>query len=295
MKELLKVSQNRIGDDKVNSVSARELHIVLEVKKDFSDWIKVQIKRAMLEENIDYIKVWSDTQKGIYFLRETELLQKFKTVQQATASGWQSDYTLTLDSCLIINQKISFNPNTVKVAKSISKFIKEKIIIKEQNREEVVFFKELELTLKAMNIEIETQFKVLNYRLDGYIPQYNLAIEFDEKHHKITSNKKKDKNREEDIIKELQCNFLRLSSDEHNNFNIGLVIKEIFNYKEENFSKRQNKILEDLKNRKLSTKELSEKLGFSKSTILKDLKILLTNDKIEKIKSGRNVYYKIKL
>jgi phage anti-repressor protein len=57
MKELLKVSQNRIGDDKVNSVSARELHKALDVKKDFSDWIKVQIKRAGLEENIDYIVI----------------------------------------------------------------------------------------------------------------------------------------------------------------------------------------------------------------------------------------------
>jgi phage anti-repressor protein len=57
MKELLKVSQNRIGDDKVNSVSARELHVVLGVSKDFSSWIKAQLNRGFFVENIDYIVV----------------------------------------------------------------------------------------------------------------------------------------------------------------------------------------------------------------------------------------------
>jgi phage anti-repressor protein len=98
MTELIKVSKERIGNESVNSVSARELHKELDVKKPFTHWIKAQVKRAGLEENIDYIVVWSDAQKGIAFLSEAKLLEKFKSVQQATASGWESDYILTLDS-----------------------------------------------------------------------------------------------------------------------------------------------------------------------------------------------------
>ena len=98
MQEIINISQNRIGDNTVNSVSARELHTRLEVKKDYSDWIKVQVKRGMFDKHIDYIVLWSDPLKGVAILSETELLKKFKSVQQATASGWQSDYILTLDT-----------------------------------------------------------------------------------------------------------------------------------------------------------------------------------------------------
>jgi anti-repressor protein len=57
MKELLKVSQNRIGDDKVNSVSARELHKALGLaKSQFNRWIKTNLlDNPFFTENIDYI------------------------------------------------------------------------------------------------------------------------------------------------------------------------------------------------------------------------------------------------
>ena len=37
-----------IGAESVKTCNARSVHAELGVKKDFSDWIKVQIKRAML-------------------------------------------------------------------------------------------------------------------------------------------------------------------------------------------------------------------------------------------------------
>jgi len=55
MRELIKISQELIGDETVNSVDARELYETLELTKDFSNWIKSQIKSLGLEENIDYI------------------------------------------------------------------------------------------------------------------------------------------------------------------------------------------------------------------------------------------------
>lgn len=59
--ELVKIEHNQIAGKTVQTANARELHTFLEVKKDFSDWIKAQIKRAMLTEGNDYITV---PQKG---------------------------------------------------------------------------------------------------------------------------------------------------------------------------------------------------------------------------------------
>ena len=57
MEELLPVRKN--GENKV--VNARHLHAFLEIGKDFSTWIKVQIQRCDLVENQDF-QVF--TQKG---------------------------------------------------------------------------------------------------------------------------------------------------------------------------------------------------------------------------------------
>jgi len=43
------------------TTDARELHVFLEIRRDFSSWVKAQIKRADLIENKDFIKL---TQKG---------------------------------------------------------------------------------------------------------------------------------------------------------------------------------------------------------------------------------------
>jgi phage anti-repressor protein len=99
MNELIQISNRKIGDNFVNSVSARELHKALGVKKDFTNWIKAQITRGMFDKDIDFMVVWHDAQKGVVnFLTEEELLQKFQTVQQAVRNGYQSDYILTLDT-----------------------------------------------------------------------------------------------------------------------------------------------------------------------------------------------------
>ncbi len=169
-------------------------------------------------------------------------------------------------------------------------FTKTEIFI---SRQETEFGKELKNFIKTIyNLEVETQYPVKNYRLDFYIPELNLAIEFDEKHHKY--QKEKDEKRENEIKDILNCKFARVFEEQSIGEQLGFVIKAINEEpkKEISLSKRQKQILEYLQNHKLSTKELSKKLGFSKSTILKDLKFLIENEQIEKIKSGRNVFYK---
>ena len=71
------------NDILIRAIDARELHKTLELKKDYSNWIKTQINRAYLQENVDYIKVHS---KG-------EDIN-----QQLTKVGNRIEYFITLDA-----------------------------------------------------------------------------------------------------------------------------------------------------------------------------------------------------
>ena len=52
MKELIKITNH---DTLTNSVLARDLHKTLEIGKDYSNWIKAQIVRADLTQDVDFI------------------------------------------------------------------------------------------------------------------------------------------------------------------------------------------------------------------------------------------------
>lgn len=58
----ISIIEESIGGSAVQSVNARDLHAGLGVGKDFSSWIKAQIKRADLVENKDFLTF---TQKGV--------------------------------------------------------------------------------------------------------------------------------------------------------------------------------------------------------------------------------------
>ena len=95
------------------------------------------------------------------------------------------------------------------------------------DRFETTFFNKLSDTLSALNIELETQFNVLSYRVDGYIADYNLVIEYDEAQHFVEPQKSKEEKRERKIIKAIDCQVVRLNYQNTDAFNIGLVISEI--------------------------------------------------------------------
>ena len=76
---LVPILSTTFNNQEVNSVSAKELHKALELKRDFSTWIKKQIERAELTENVDFIVF---TQKG----------------ENPKGGRPEQDYILTLDS-----------------------------------------------------------------------------------------------------------------------------------------------------------------------------------------------------
>lgn len=56
--DLIAIEERRIGEEN-RAVSARHLRAALGVKRDFTNWIKAQLKRAKLVEGEDFAKVYA--------------------------------------------------------------------------------------------------------------------------------------------------------------------------------------------------------------------------------------------
>lgn len=95
-------------------------------------------------------------------------------------------------------------------------------------RKETEFFLELSQSLKGFEegLTLYQQYNVLDYKVDGYIKELNLVIEYDEPYHMYTE--KEDIIRQVKIEKALNCRILRISSEDTNAKNIGLVFGEMF-------------------------------------------------------------------
>jgi hypothetical protein len=88
--------------------------------------------------------------------------------------------------------------------------------------------------------------------------------------------------------KNIKNEWFKLSSRDINS-----IIKEIVKLTNIDYlTDRQQKILKILQN-KTSTINLSKEIGVSKTTILKELKILIKQNKIQKIRNGRNITYQL--
>ena len=92
LEELLPIRTN--GENKV--VNARYLHAFLEIGKDFSNWMKVQIKRCDLVENQDY-QVFP--QKGEQNIYEDDFLLTQKGEQKDGRGGHNKiEYALSIEA-----------------------------------------------------------------------------------------------------------------------------------------------------------------------------------------------------
>lgn len=59
--QIIKTTAKQIGEETLQTVNSRELWQELGVQKDYSDWIKTQLKTLDFEENLDFLKL---PQKG---------------------------------------------------------------------------------------------------------------------------------------------------------------------------------------------------------------------------------------
>lgn len=93
-------------------------------------------------------------------------------------------------------------------------------------RPEIEFLSALLEVLEPFGYKCIRQYPVLSYRIDCYIEDLNVAIEYDEKDHRSYSHEQHE-GRQECIEKELGCRFIRVSDRESHLYNIGLIMKEL--------------------------------------------------------------------
>ena len=116
------------------------------------------------------------------------------------------------------------NIQKLELIKSLN--LTEKIVL--TSPKEIEFIDQLEETLKPFNLIGVRQYKISSYKLDYYIPSLNLAIEYDENAHQSYSYETHE-GRQKEIEAILKCRFIRVTDNNTDNFNIGLVLKEMFN------------------------------------------------------------------
>lgn len=107
-----------------------------------------------------------------------------------------------------------------------NKLISENFIFVFEPRKEINFFKSLKDFLVPFNIEIKTQFNCHKYKIDCYIKDLDLVIEYDENFHKYYDHKS-EQTREEFIKNKLKCNIIRISDKYSDATNLGIIINKL--------------------------------------------------------------------
>ena len=118
------------------------------------------------------------------------------------------------------------------INKTISEFLLNFADIKQfhsYTRFELAFIDTLNEALNELGITGVRQFSVGKYKIDFYIPKLNIVVEYDEKHHQLSTNIQSDKIRQDYIEKELNCKFIRCDYKDSDIKNVMKVVKYIHN------------------------------------------------------------------
>ena len=122
---------------------------------------------------------------------------------------------------------------------------------------------------------MQTQYRVLNYKIDLYFLDYKLAIEVDEKGHDYRRIDYEIK-RQKAIEKEVSCEFIRINPDEKF-FNVFKVKNEIYRHTIKSIKKLTEKSTKEYLIDKLSKRLLGLEFKKNNSIKSKALKHIVKN------------------
>lgn len=181
---------NSHGDKRVCCMSMRDMYNFFEYKTKYVNWIDRYIKKLKLKEGVDY----------------------FKEMKESTGGRPSCNHMFTLDLGEFVFQRETFK------------------MCFGGNKKEYVFFSQLEEVLSHSKLlsrpHVLYQYKILEYRVDCYFPDYNICIEYDEIYHNAERQKKKDAQRQARIELEGDYTFIRVKEGQENK-GIGEIIKEL--------------------------------------------------------------------
>jgi phage anti-repressor protein/very-short-patch-repair endonuclease len=188
-----------------NRVYGEEIHCAIESKnKNYRDWLNDKIQYADLKEGKDF----------------------FTKILPSTGGRPKTQYEFTINAI----KKICLVERTKK-AQLVYKYICEldgiEVLYEPKTRKELLFEININEILQGIT-KIIPQYQVLNYRIDFYLPEINLAIEYDEKAHE--SKTISDNKRELEIKKEHKfIKFIRVKEGEEN-VGLNMILKELFHW-----------------------------------------------------------------
>lgn len=183
----------------------------------------------LLEEHVDYVSLGNPINHHLIQPLGYDLLRELRNKNNAfliSASGVSKLLNIKRD-IKITTQKIEkfflaiFEENSYKFVNTVSS-------------KEGRFIELLRPILKDLKVDFETQFWVLNrkYRLDLFIKDLNLVVEFDEDTHEKAKNYlETDEIRQREIESEMGVVFIRVKEKTHMGESLSSVIKKVLQLK----------------------------------------------------------------
>jgi very-short-patch-repair endonuclease len=158
---------------------------------------------------------------GIRNVRES--MKRFMTsekvfVRASTKGGYRQVSCLTLEGLKrLVSRSTTVNATRLALEIGMDIYHQKTAMIEAQTLERIM--------AAFQGLRMITQYTVLKYRIDLYFPDYKLAVECDELHHRYNADA--DRAREADIQQHLQgCSFIRYEPLQPN-FDVLKVINEI--------------------------------------------------------------------
>lgn len=154
-------------------------------------------------------------------------MQPKQLIEMGLSPTLKTEYDVPLDLAIaIVEHTVVTNAYRADTLKSLYSIGGLKTVVV-QPRKEIRFVAELTAYLGALGISIETQKYIGTYRVDVYIPEYNIVVEFDERDHTHITNEVKDVARQRTIEKQINCKFIRVSEDTMIGEALAIIHKEI--------------------------------------------------------------------
>lgn len=94
------------------------------------------------------------------------------------------------------------------------------------SRDEIEFLDLLESVLEPFGYNCIRQYNCNDYRIDLYIEDLKVAIEYDENNHSNYSYESQE-GRQKEIEKSLGCRFIRVGDKNSHAYNVGLIMKQL--------------------------------------------------------------------
>lgn len=215
-KDYMEINGKRIERKEYNGVPILTSWDIAEIHGKETKRINEQFKRnyKRFEEGADYYSL--SKENILSFVENYFIPNNVEKIPLFTANGYAK---------LV---KTFIFENNYKIIEETYKFLggKENInLYLPQRNSELVFKELLEQALQEFKISFEHQYQIGKYRVDFFIPEYNLAIEYDESYHELKIEE--DNKREKEIVKISGCNFIRCSYKDNNIKNIIKILKKI--------------------------------------------------------------------